>query len=172
VEENMMKDICIEFAQIMENEAEKFAKLEADENATPRRKAEAAVLTTVFQTLAENSIQVVGDCVAEAAVSIEPGDEVFQVWALGYQGNKEANDYEEFLGEFTDAQEAIQHAMRFKDISYVYDADILEEMAEDEYMTVRVEKCVVIEPEDDEDDYVEVEDIIWENDIFMPVEID
>lgn len=168
----MMKDICIEFAQIMENEAEKFAKLEADENSTPRRKAEAAVLATVFQTLAENSIQVVGDCVAEAAVVIEPGDEVFQVWALGYQGNREANDYEEFLGEFLDAQEAIQHAMRFRDISYVYEDEVLEDLAEDEYMTVRVEKCVVVEPEDDEDDYVEVEDVIWENDIFMPVEID
>ena len=167
-----MKDICIEFAQIMENEAEKFAKLEADETATPRRKAEAAILATVFQTLSENSIQVIGDCVDEAEMPAEPGDEVFQVWALGYDGDGEPNDYEEFLGEFRDAKTAIDHALRFKDISYVYEDEVFEDMEPDEFMTVRVEKCIVVVPEDEDDDPVEVEDVIWENDIYMPVTID
>lgn len=96
--------------------------------------------------------------------------EVYQVWALGYDAEDECTDYEEFLGEFTDVAEAIAHAEKFKDISYVYDQETMDEMDDGEYLEVRVEVCELVPEEEKEEDGdpVEVVDICWENAIYKP----
>ena len=97
--------------------------------------------------------------------------EVYQVWALGYDAEGQCTDYEEFLGEFTDKAEAIAHAEKYKDLSYIYDQDILDDMDDGEYSEVRVEVMKPI-PEDEldgtEEEAWEVTDICWSNEIRKP----
>lgn len=99
--------------------------------------------------------------------------EVYQVWALGCVETPEGyecTDVEEFLGEFTDKAEAIAHAEKFKDMSYVLDQDVLDDMDPEEYLEIRVEVCELIpeEEREEDEDHVEVVDICWENSIYRP----
>lgn len=97
--------------------------------------------------------------------------EVYQVWALGYNAEGQCTDYEEFLGEFTDKAVAIAHAEKYKDLSYVYDQDILDDMDDGEYSEVRVEVLEPI-PEDEldgtEEETWRVTDVCWSNNIYKP----
>ena len=102
--------------------------------------------------------------------------EIYQVWALGYAETSEGpecTDVEEFLGEFTDKAEAIAHAEKFKDMSYVLEEDILSDMDPEEYLEIRVEVMEPI-PEDEledlepRDETWEVTDICWSNNIYRP----
>ena len=104
--------------------------------------------------------------------------EVYQVWALGYAETSEGpecTDVEEFLGEFTDKAEAIAHAEKFKDMSYVLDEDVLSDMDPEEYLEIRVEVLEPIPEEElaelapDEETW-EVTDVCWSNNIYMPGE--
>lgn len=99
--------------------------------------------------------------------------EVYQVWALGYDAEGMSTEYEEFLGEFTDLAEARDHAEKFRDISYVYEQDVLDGMMDGEYMQIKIEVMQPI-PEDEreglgpDDETWEVVDIIYERDIYLP----
>ena len=102
--------------------------------------------------------------------------EIYQVWALGYAETSEGpecTDVEEFLGEFTDKAEAIAHAEKFKDMSYVLDEDVLSDMDPEEYLEVRVEVMEPIPEEeledlDPEEETWEVTDVCWSNNIYRP----
>ena len=102
--------------------------------------------------------------------------EVYQVWALGYAETSEGpewTDVEEFLGEFTDKAEAIAHAEKFKDMSYVLDEDVLADMDPEEYLEIRVEVLEPIPEEelaelDPEEETWEVTDVCWSNNIYRP----
>lgn len=66
---------------------------------------------------------------------------IYEVWGLGYDSDGFALDNEEYLGEFDNAEAAIEHAKKFIDLSYVYDEDIMKNYIEpDETMEIRVEK--------------------------------
>lgn len=100
--------------------------------------------------------------------------EVYQVWALGWaltEEGQECTDVEEFLGEFTDKAEAIAHAEKYKDMSYIYDAEDLEDFDPEEFLEIRVEVLEPI-PEDEldgtDDETWEVIDICWSNNIYKP----
>lgn len=102
--------------------------------------------------------------------------EIYQVWALGYAETAEGpecTDVEEFLGEFTDKAEAIAHAEKFKDMSYVLDEDTLSDMDPEEYLEIRVEVMEPIPKEElkdlgpDEETW-EVTDVCWSNNIYRP----
>jgi hypothetical protein len=100
--------------------------------------------------------------------------EVYQVWALGWaltEEGQECTDVEEFLGEFTDKAEAIAHAEKYKDMSYIYDADVLEDFDPEEFLEVRVEVLEPI-PEDEldgtEEETWRVTDVCWSNNIYKP----
>lgn len=104
--------------------------------------------------------------------------EVYQVWALGWaltEEGQECTDVEEFLGEFTDKAEAIALAEKFKDMSYLYEAEDLENFDPEEFLEVRVEVLVPIPEEEREgfgpdDETWEVTDICWFNNIYKPGE--
>ena len=104
--------------------------------------------------------------------------EVYQVWALGYAETSEGpecTDVEEFLGEFTDKAEAIAHAEKFKDMSYVFDEDVLSDMDPEEYLEIRVEVMEPIPEEelaelDPDEETWEVTDVCWSNNIYRPEE--
>ena len=104
--------------------------------------------------------------------------EVYQVWALGCVETPEGyecTDVEEFLGEFTDKAEAIAHAEKFKDMSYVLDQDVLDDMDPEEYLEIRVEVMEPIPEEelaelDPDEETWEVTDVCWSNNIYMPGE--
>ncbi len=104
--------------------------------------------------------------------------EVYQVWALGWAmtaEGQECTDVEEFLGEFTDKAEAIAHAEKFKDMSYIYNAEDLEDFDPEEFLEVRVEVLEPIPEEEREDlgpddETWEVTDICWSNNIYRPGE--
>ena len=104
--------------------------------------------------------------------------EVYQVWALGYAETAEGpecTDVEEFLGEFTDKAEAIAHAEKFKDMSYVLDQDVLDDMDPEENLEIRVEVMEPISEEEradlgPDDETWRVTDICWSNNIYMPGE--
>lgn len=64
----------------------------------------------------------------------------YEVWALGYDAEQLCTDVEEFLGSFTDKNAAIEHAKKFKDISYVYDQATIDGYLEPgDYMEIVVE---------------------------------
>lgn len=87
----------------------------------------------------------------------------YEVWALGYDKNDIATDAEEFLGQFPDLNSAITHADRFKDVTYIYDADaIYDAIGNDGYLSVRVELV---------NNNNECEDILYENNIYIPKEV-
>ena len=73
------------------------------------------------------------------------------------------------LGEFKDPQEAIEHARKFKDATYILSADELYDLREEgtDYLELRVEACF-----EDETKMVkfftECEDVIYEATLPIP----
>ena len=75
----------------------------------------------------------------------------YEIWVLGYDKDGEATDFDMDLGEFKDPQEAIEHARKFKDATYVLSADELYYLREEgtDYLELRVEACFEDEDEDE-----------------------
>lgn len=105
-------------------------------------------------------------------------ERIYQVWALGWvktEEGEECTDCEEFLGEFHDEKEAAEHADKYKDMSYIYDQNTLNDMDPEEYLEVRIEVMEPI-PEDEQEDLgpddeaYEVVDIIYSRNIYFPEE--
>ncbi len=98
---------------------------------------------------------------------------IYQVWALGYDSENQCTDGEEFLGEFTDKAEAIAQAEKFKDLSYLYGEEVLEELDDGVYFEVRVEVLEHLTEEElvdlnPEDERWKVTDFCWTNKIYKP----
>ena len=93
----------------------------------------------------------------------------YEIWVLGYDKDGEATDFDTNLGEFKDSAEAIEHAMKFKDATYVLSADELYNLREDgtDYLELRVEACFEDEDEDGEF-FTECEDVIYEATLPIP----
>jgi hypothetical protein len=93
----------------------------------------------------------------------------YEIWALGYDSEGEATDFDMDLGEFSDPQDAIEHARKFKDATYVLSADELYDLREEgtDYLELRVEACFEDEDEDGEF-FTECEDVIYEATLPIP----
>ena len=94
----------------------------------------------------------------------------YEIWVLGYDKDGEATDFDMNLGDgFKDSADAIEHAMRFKDATYVLSADELYNLREDgtDYLELRVEACFEDEDEDGEF-FTECEDVIYEATLPIP----
>lgn len=93
----------------------------------------------------------------------------YEIWALGYDSESEATDFDMNLGEFTDPQDAIEHARKFKDATYILSADELYYLREEgtDYLELRVEACFEDEDEDGEF-FTECEDVIYEATLPIP----
>jgi hypothetical protein len=93
----------------------------------------------------------------------------YEIWALGYDKDGEATDFDMNLGEFSDPQDAIEHARKFKDATYVLSADELYDLREEgtDYLELRVEACFEDEDEDGEL-FTECEDVIYETTLPIP----
>jgi hypothetical protein len=93
----------------------------------------------------------------------------YEIWALGYDKDEEATDFDMDLGEFSDPQDAIEHARKFKDATYVLSADELYDLREEgtDYLELRVEACFEDEDEDGEF-FTECEDVIYEATLPIP----
>lgn len=64
----------------------------------------------------------------------------FEVWALGFDRDDFCTDVEEFLGSFSNKIDAINHAKKFKDISYIYDQTAIQDYLQPgDYFEIRVE---------------------------------
>ena len=92
----------------------------------------------------------------------------YEIWVLGYDADGEPTDFDKDLGEFTDPQDAIEHAKKFKDATYVLSADELYYLREEgtDYLELRVEACFEDEDEDGEF-FTECEDVIYE--VTLPI---
>jgi hypothetical protein len=93
----------------------------------------------------------------------------YEIWVLGYDKDGEATDFDMNLGEFSDPQNAIEHARKFKDATYVLSADELYDLREEgtDYLELRVEACFEDEDEDGEL-FTECEDVIYEATLPIP----
>jgi hypothetical protein len=93
----------------------------------------------------------------------------YEIWALGYDKDGEATDFDMNLGEFSDPQDAIEHARKFKDATYILSADELYDLREEgtDYLELRVEACFEDEDEDGEF-FTECEDVIYEATLPIP----
>lgn len=93
----------------------------------------------------------------------------YEIWALGYDKDGEATDFDLDLGEFKDPQDAIEHARKFKDATYVLSADTMYYLREEgtDYLELRVEACFEDEDEDGEL-FTECEDVIYEATLPIP----
>jgi hypothetical protein len=93
----------------------------------------------------------------------------YEIWVLGYDSEGEATDFDMNLGEFSDPQDAIEHARKFKDATYVLSADELYDLREEgtDYLELRVEACFEDEDEDGEF-FTECEDVIYEATLPIP----
>lgn len=93
----------------------------------------------------------------------------YEIWVLGYDKDGEATDFDKDLGEFKDPQDAIEHAKKFKDATYVLSADELYDLREEgtDYLELRVEACFEDEDEDGEF-FTECEDVIYEATLPIP----
>ncbi len=92
----------------------------------------------------------------------------YEIWVLGYDADGEPTDFDKDLGEFKDPQDAIEHAKKFKDATYVLSADELYYLREEgtDYLELRVEACFEDEDEDGEF-FTECEDVIYE--VTLPI---
>ena len=93
----------------------------------------------------------------------------YEIWVLGYDADGEATDFDKDLGEFKEPKEAIEHAKKFKDASYVLSADEMYYLREEgtDYLELRVEACFEDEDEDGEP-FTECEDVIYETALPLP----
>lgn len=93
----------------------------------------------------------------------------YEIWVLGYYSEGDASDFDRVLGEFTDPQDAIEHARKFKDATYILSADELYDLREEgtDYLELRVEACFEDEDEDGEL-FTECEDVIYEATLPIP----
>ena len=93
----------------------------------------------------------------------------YEIWVLGYDSEGEPTDFDMDLGEFKDPQDAIEHARKFKDATYVLSADELYDLREEgtDYLELRVEACFEDEDEDGEF-FTECEDVIYEATLPIP----
>lgn len=93
----------------------------------------------------------------------------YEIWVLGYDKDGEATDFDKDLGEFTDPQDAIEQARKFKDVTYILSADELYDLREEgtDYLELRVEACFEDEDEDGEF-FTECEDVIYEATLPIP----
>ena len=93
----------------------------------------------------------------------------YEIWVLGYDADGEPTDFDKDLGEFKDANDAIEHAKKFKDASYVLSADEMYYLREEgtDYLELRVEACFEDEDEDGEL-FTECEDVIYEATLPIP----
>ena len=93
----------------------------------------------------------------------------YEIWVLGYDADGEPTDFDKDLGEFKDPKEAIEHAKKFKDVSYVLSADEMYYLREEgtDYLELRVEACFEDEDEDGEP-FTECEDVIYETALPLP----
>ena len=92
----------------------------------------------------------------------------YEIWVLGYDADGEPTDFDKDLGEFKDSADAIEHAKKFKDATYVLSADELYYLREEgtDYLELRVEACFEDEDEDGEF-FTECEDVIYE--VTLPI---
>ena len=93
----------------------------------------------------------------------------YEIWVLGYDADGEPTDFDLDLGEFKEPNEAIEHAKKFKDATYVLSADTLYYLREEgtDYLELRVEACFEDEDEDGEL-FTECEDVIYETTLTIP----
>ena len=93
----------------------------------------------------------------------------YEIWVLGYDADGEPTDFDLDLGEFKDSADAIEHAKKFKDATYVLSADTLYYLREEgtDYLELRVEACFEDEDEDGEP-FTECEDVIYETTLTIP----
>lgn len=94
----------------------------------------------------------------------------YEIWVLGYDSEGEATDFDMNLGDgFKDSADAIEHAKKFKDATYVLSADELYYLREEgtDYLELRVEACFEDEDEDGEF-FTECEDVIYEATLPIP----
>ena len=94
----------------------------------------------------------------------------YEVWALGYTVDGDATEFDRYLGgEFKDPNEAIEHAKKFKDASYVLSADEMYYLREEgtDYIEIGVEACFEDTYEDGEP-FTECEDVIYEVALPLP----
>lgn len=93
----------------------------------------------------------------------------YEIWVLGYDADGEPTDFDKDLGEFKEPNEAIEHAKKFKDASYVLSADEMYYLREEgtDYLELRVEACFEDEDEDGEP-FTECEDVIYETALPLP----
>lgn len=100
---------------------------------------------------------------------MENNEIFYEIWVLGYDKDGEATDFDKDLGEFTDPQDAIEQARKFKDVTYILSADELYDLREEgtDYLELRVEACFEDEDEDGEF-FTECEDVIYEATLPIP----
>lgn len=100
---------------------------------------------------------------------MENNEIFYEIWVLGYDADGEPTDFDKDLGEFKDPNEAIEHAKKFKDASYVLSADEMYYLREEgtDYLELRVEACFEDEDEDGEP-FTECEDVIYETALPLP----
>ena len=100
---------------------------------------------------------------------MENNEIFYEIWVLGYDADGEPTDFDKDLGEFKDPNEAIEHAKKFKDASYVLSADEMYYLREEgtDYLELRVEACFEDEDEDGEL-FTECEDVIYETTLTIP----
>lgn len=93
----------------------------------------------------------------------------YEIWVLGYDADGEPTDFDKDLGEFKEPNEAIEHAKKFKDASYVLSADEMYYLREEgtDYLELRIEACFEDEDEDGEP-FTECEDVIYETALPLP----
>lgn len=100
----------------------------------------------------------------------------YEVWALGYNADGEATYVEIFLGDWEAPKHALEFAAKIcsiKDVEEVMDSAERYSFAqlkpeEGEYLTLQVQKCIELEPEDDldpEEGYTECIDVLYECDL-------
>lgn len=100
----------------------------------------------------------------------------YEVWALGYDANGDATDVEIFLGDWEGSKHALEFAAKIcsiKDVEEVMDSAERYSFAklkpeEGEYLTLQVQKCIEMEPEDEldpEEGYTECIDVLYECDL-------
>lgn len=100
---------------------------------------------------------------------MENNEIFYEIWVLGYDADGEPTDFDKDLGEFKEPNEAIEHAKKFKDASYVLSADEMYYLREEgtDYLELRVEACFEDEDEDGEP-FTECEDVIYETVLPLP----
>ena len=100
---------------------------------------------------------------------MENNEIFYEIWVLGYDADGEPTDFDKDLGEFKEPNDAIEHAKKFKDASYVLSADEMYYLREEgtDYLELRVEACFEDEDEDGEP-FTECEDVIYETVLPLP----